>query len=62
VVPANSQRYVAAVKQQGGRAAVQLLPGENHTSILSTHSPNFQQVLRVITTTSQADLDSLLTE
>ncbi|MDV3124305.1 prolyl oligopeptidase family serine peptidase [Mycobacterium sp. 21AC1] len=62
VAPANSERYVDAVKKQGGRAAVQLLPGDNHTSIVSTHSPNFHQVLRVITTTSQADLDSLLDE
>ena len=60
VAPANSLRYVAAVKQRGGRAAVELLPGDTHTSIVSPHSPNFQYVLHVITTTSQADLATLL--
>ncbi|ART73506.1 alpha/beta hydrolase [Mycobacterium dioxanotrophicus] len=62
VAPANSQRYVAAVKQRGGRAAVELLPGDTHTSIVSARSPNYQHVLHVITTTSQAELATLLKE
>lgn len=59
VAPANSQRYVAALKKRGGRAAVELLPGENHTSIVSTRSPGFRRVLRLITATSDAELDQL---
>ncbi|MEW2479045.1 alpha/beta fold hydrolase [Mycobacterium sp. NPDC049093] len=59
VAPANSQRYVAALKKRGGRASVELLPGENHTSIVSTHSPSFRRVLHLITATSKAELDQL---
>lgn len=59
VAPANSQRYVAALKKLGGRAGLELLPGENHTSIVSTRSPGFRKVLRLITTTSKAQLDQL---
>ncbi|OBB30840.1 esterase [Mycolicibacterium peregrinum] len=59
VAPANSQRYVAALKKRGGRASVELLPGENHTSIMSTHSPSFQRVLHLITATSHAELNQL---
>lgn len=62
VAPANSQRYVDAVKHRGGRAAVEMLPGDNHTSIVSAHSPNFQRVLQVITTTSDTDLEDLLSK
>ncbi|PJK20694.1 alpha/beta hydrolase family protein [Mycolicibacterium goodii] len=62
VSPENSKRYVAAVKQQGGRAAVKMLAGDNHTSIVSSRSPNHAEVLRAITSTSQTDLDDLLTE
>jgi acetyl esterase/lipase len=59
VSPANSQRYVAALKKRGGRAGVVLLPGENHTSIMSTRSPSFRRVLHLITATSKAELDQL---
>jgi acetyl esterase/lipase len=59
VAPANSQRYVAALKKRGGRASVELLPGENHTSILSKRSPHFGRVLHLITATSDANLDQL---
>lgn len=59
VAPANSQRYVAALKKRGGRASVELLPGENHTSIMSPRSPAFRRVLHLITATSGADLDQL---
>lgn len=59
VAPANSQRYVAALKKRGGRASVELLPGENHTSIVSTRSPSFRRVLHLITATSKAELDQL---
>ncbi|MBP2450674.1 alpha/beta hydrolase family protein [Mycolicibacterium lutetiense] len=59
VSPANSQRYVAALKKRGGRADVVLLPGENHTSIMSTRSPSFRRVLHLITATSKAELDQL---
>lgn len=62
VAPANSERYVAAVKHRGGRAAVELLPGDTHTSIVSARSPHYQHVLHVITTTSQAELATLLKE
>ncbi len=62
VAPANSERYVAAVKRRGGRAAVELLHGDTHTSIVSARSPNYQHVLHVITTTSQAELATLLKE
>ncbi|MGA5539726.1 alpha/beta hydrolase family protein [Mycolicibacterium nivoides] len=59
VAPANSQRYVAALKKHGGRASVELLPGENHTSIMSPRSPAFRRVLHLITATSEAKLDQL---
>lgn len=59
VAPANSQRYVAALKKRGGRAGIELLPGENHTSIMSPRSPAFRRVLHLITATSEADLDQL---
>ncbi|CRZ18245.1 alpha/beta hydrolase family protein [Mycolicibacterium neworleansense] len=59
VAPANSQRYVAALKKRGGRAGVELLPGENHTSIMSTRSPGFRRVLQLITATSEAEPDQL---
>ncbi|WP_135457421.1 alpha/beta fold hydrolase [Mycobacterium sp. DL99] len=59
VAPANSQRYVAALKKRGGRASVELLPGENHTSIMSPRSPAFRRVLHLITATSKAELDQL---
>jgi acetyl esterase/lipase len=59
VAPANSQRYVAALKKRGGRASVELLPGENHTSIMSPRSPAFRRVLHLITATSGAELDQL---
>lgn len=59
VAPANSERYVAALRKRGGRAGLELLPGENHTSIVSTRSPSFGRVLHLITATSQADLDRL---
>ncbi|MDH6197641.1 acetyl esterase/lipase [Mycobacterium frederiksbergense] len=59
VAPANSQRYVAAAKKLGGRAALELLAGENHTSIVSKRSPSFGRVLQVITATSQAELNDL---
>lgn len=62
VSPENSRRYVAAVKQQGGRAAVKMLTGDNHTSIVSPRSPNHAEVLGAITSTSQTDLEDLLTE
>ncbi len=60
VEPANSQRYVAAVKRQGGRAALELLPGQSHVSIVSPDSSAFERVVRVITATSQTELDQLL--
>nr|WP_134047912.1 alpha/beta fold hydrolase [Mycobacteroides franklinii] len=60
VEPANSQRYVAAVKRQGGRAALELLPGQSHVSIVSPDSSAFDRVVRVITATSQTELDELL--
>lgn len=59
VSPANSQRYVDAVRRRGGRAAVELLEGEDHISILSTRSPHFGRVLHILTATSLADLDQL---
>ncbi|WP_235659244.1 alpha/beta hydrolase family protein [Mycobacteroides abscessus] len=48
VAPENSQRYALAAHNQGGRATVHLLPGENHTSIVSPNSPAYQQVLDTI--------------
>ncbi|HEY9314573.1 alpha/beta hydrolase family protein [Williamsia sp.] len=62
VAPANSQRYVAAVKQDGGKAAVELLPGQNHSSIVSSDSGSYEHVLQVITDTSSTDLITLLNE
>ncbi|MUM16634.1 alpha/beta fold hydrolase [Mycobacterium sp. CBMA271] len=62
VEPVISQRYVAAVKRQGGRAAVELLPEQNHVSIVAPDSSAFERVVRIITTTSQAELDELLKE
>ncbi|WP_309227879.1 MULTISPECIES: alpha/beta fold hydrolase [unclassified Mycolicibacterium] len=59
VAPANSERYVAALRKRGGRASLELLPGENHTSILSTRSRSFGRVLHLITATSNANLDQL---
>ncbi|CDP89791.1 MULTISPECIES: alpha/beta hydrolase family protein [Mycolicibacterium] len=59
VAPANSRRYVAALDKLGGRAGLVLLPGENHTSIMSSRSPGFREVLRLITTTSKAQPDQL---
>ncbi len=62
VAPVNSQRYVDAVKQQGGKAAVELLPGQNHVSIVSQDSATFDRVLCAISDTSQAELHELLEE
>ncbi len=59
VAPANSQRYVNALRKRGGRASLELLPGENHTSIVSTHSPSFRRVLHLITANARAKLDQL---
>ncbi|NOP97299.1 alpha/beta hydrolase family protein [Mycolicibacterium fortuitum] len=59
VSPANSQRYVAALKKRGGRASLEMIPGENHTSIVSTRSPGFKRVLHLITATSEAEPNQL---
>ena len=60
VAPENSLRYVEAVKRKGGRAALELLPGENHSSLVSQYSPSYPKVVQVIAMTSATDLDHLL--
>ncbi|MBU9766323.1 prolyl oligopeptidase family serine peptidase [Mycobacterium sp. TNTM28] len=59
VAPDNSKRYVAALRKRGGRAGLELLPGEGHGSMVSTRSPAFRRVLRLITVTANADMDQL---
>lgn len=59
VALANSQRYVAALRKRGGRAGLELLPGEGHGSMVSTRSSAFRRVLRLITVTAKADMDQL---
>ncbi|MBB0968263.1 alpha/beta fold hydrolase [Dietzia aerolata] len=59
VAPANSERYIAAVKQSGGIGGLMLAEGEDHVSVVSDDSPWYARILDVIAETSDKTVDDL---
>ena len=59
VAPANSERYIAAVKSAGGIGVLTLADGENHVSLVSGDSPWYAPILDIITDTSEKSVDEL---
>lgn len=59
VAPANSERYITAVKQSGGIGGLTLAEGEDHVSVVSDDSPWYARILDIITATSDKSVDEL---
>lgn len=59
VAPANSERYIAAVKEAGGIGGLTLADGEDHVSVVSGDSPWYGRILDIITDTSETSVDDL---
>lgn len=57
VLPSLSQKYIAALKNQNGQGQVILLDGEDHTSIVSSNSPAYAQILTTITDAANTSAD-----
>lgn len=59
VAPANSERYIAAVKDAGGIGGLTLAEGETHVSLVSGDSPWYSRILDIITDSSDKSVDEL---
>ena len=59
VSPENSERYIAAVKQQNGIGDLVLADGEDHVSLVSGDSAHYQQILDIIVNTSTTSVGEL---
>ncbi|WP_194860259.1 hypothetical protein [Dietzia sp. SYD-A1] len=59
VSPENSIRYIDAVTQRSGIGALLLADGEDHVSLVSADSAHNQQILDIISETSDKTVDEL---
>ncbi|PAY22900.1 alpha/beta hydrolase [Dietzia natronolimnaea] len=59
VSPENSIRYIDAVTQRSGIGALVLADGEDHVSLVSADSAHYQQILDIISETSDKTVDEL---
>lgn len=62
VAPANSQRYVEAVKARDGQAALVLRHGEDHVSLVNPNSATYPHIIRIITDTSRKPIEEIAQE
>ena len=59
VAPENSQRYVEALREQGGRGSLYLLKGETHGSLFDVQGAHHAEILDLIAQTSEAPVDQV---
>lgn len=62
VHPNNFRHYTAAVHAAGGRAELNLVDGETHTSLVHRQSPAYQQILDRLTVVATTELAKLRNE
>jgi acetyl esterase/lipase len=59
VAPENSQRYVDALREQGGRGSLHLLKGETHSSLFDPQGAHHAEILDLIVQTSETPADQV---
>ncbi|WP_129657007.1 alpha/beta hydrolase family protein [Rothia halotolerans] len=59
VAPENSQRYIEALRERGGRGGLHLLKGETHGSLFDAQGAHHAEILDLIVQTSEAPADQV---